>query len=156
MNTHRNLGTLDHARKDGKQDEGKQLQDLATVTGFNLKLARATRISCNKVIAPVAERHVRVFILQTQAEQLEQASELRKTAGCLDGSSQKLLSLPLPLNSVQIRRDYNKQERFFFIGFRTELQLKMRVLKLMPTFVMNIHAASPSTSYGCGPAKQFS
>lgn len=124
MNTHRNLGTQDRAReRTVNKTREKQLQDLATVTGFNLKPARATRISCNKVIAPMAERHVRAFILQTQAEQLEQASELGKTAGCLDGSSQKLLSLPLPLNSVQIRWDYNKQERFFFlfIGFRTEL-----------------------------------
>lgn len=93
-----------------------------TVTGFNLKLARATRISYNKVIAPMAERHVKVFILQTQAEQLEWASELRKTAGCLYRSSQKLLSLPHPLNNAQTRRDSNKQERFYWILYQAAIK----------------------------------
>lgn len=97
--------------RQGKGKEKKKLPGHAA--GFHccyLKLARATQISYNKVIAPVAERHVKVFILQTQAEQLERASELRKTACCLYGSSQKPLPLPHPFNNTQICRDPNRPE----------------------------------------------
>lgn len=85
-----------HKRQDVKRDEEKiyqgALRDSTTVTGFDFKLARATRISDNKVIAPVAERHVKVFILQTRAEQLERASELRKQPAVCVGARRKSLS----------------------------------------------------------------